>query len=138
MRTIRWLAPALVITLGLGGLGQAPPWVGAGHAADAPRDDTIQRRQYEQAAEQALADLEREIRALEERLDSMRAEAGARLERGLAELRRKRRIVRRRLAQLRAHAGAAWKDFRSGLDAALEELRRALEDTGSDPEVTET
>jgi chromosome segregation ATPase len=138
MRSIRWLAPALVITLGLGGLGQAPPWVGSGQAADPARDDAIQRRQYEQAAEQALAELEGEMRQLEQRLEALRAEARARFERGLAELRRKRRIVRRRLARLRAHAGAAWNDFRSGLDAALEELRRALEDTASDPEVIET
>ena len=129
MSGIHGLTLAVVIALAPGG---APP------AADLARQETVERRHYEEAMEQALADVERQMREAEKRLHEMRADARTRFEHALRELRRRRRIVRHRLGKLRAHADAAWKELRSELDAALQALRKALRDTDRDPDVIET
>jgi|GEM_PF-299015 len=84
-------------------------------------------REYRARAEKAIEEWSAQAEALRERAAQLGAEARRRLERHLAEARTRRDEARRRLAELARTGGDAWEDLRAGADAALEDLKAAVE-----------
>jgi len=77
-----------------------------------------------QDADRPLADAERELRRLEQRLRERLAAH--------------ERILRQKLAEMRARTERAWRAARPDVERALDELRKALREPPPDPDVTRT
>lgn len=107
---------------------RAPRVADAADASPPAAAGEKQKDEYQQKAEDELAQLEQQLAELDRRIDAARGEAKAQLQRALDDLRKKRAVVRQRLDALRSSGEAAWRELREGIDSALEQLRKGLDE----------
>lgn len=79
------------------------------------------------AMEAKLKDWGKEIDALRGKTDKLGAEARTKWKGQVEELRAKQESARRKLAEMKKAGGEAWEDLRAGTEAALDDLKRAVE-----------
>jgi len=107
----------------------------AREALEAAKQYTYQQKeQYEQRLRQVMDDLDDRIDDLEMRARAATADARKKLEPQLRELKQKRAVVSERLEKVKAAAPAAWNELKAGVQKAVEELQRALDDDRPKPE----
>ncbi len=132
---LRYLMPtAMALSALISGCErQEPPKVTAGEvekkveeAAGAAADYARQERdEYVARAQKAVDEGEAEIDTL--KAEARKASAGARskLERQIQAMEARWKVAERQLHDLKAAGGEAWKDLRSALDNAVEDLKQA-------------
>jgi hypothetical protein len=86
-----------------------------------------QKQIYEAKVDEALRDLDQEIEALKIKVRVQNRSDRPQIDQQIAELERKRAELRARLTRLKESSGEAWKDMKSGIDAAVSDLDVAYE-----------
>lgn len=86
-----------------------------------------QRDEYMRKLEATLVQMDEHIQDLKEQARQAGADAQQRYAKELEELRRKREDVQARLAKAKEASPQAWEDIKSGANAALDDLQKALE-----------
>jgi len=88
----------------------------------------------EGAREKALGKMEKKLKAWGDEVETLRGRAdelsaGARTKwnEQVEEMRAKQESARKKLAEMKKTGGAAWEDLRAGTEAALEDLKKAVE-----------
>lgn len=97
----------------------------AGKAYAYVREKTAE---YRRRLEPTLDAAEAEIQKLRNRLSEAAEEARPEIERRIEDLREKAAAAREKFERVQDASGAAWEEARGGMEAALEELRAALEE----------
>ncbi|HEU4381908.1 MAG TPA: hypothetical protein VFR85_00285 [Anaeromyxobacteraceae bacterium] len=133
---LRYLMPSAVIlsVLVCGCEKQESPKVTAGEVKEKVKDAAgaaagyarQERDEYVARAQKAVDEGKAEIDKL--RAETRQAGAGARNEaqRQLEAVEAKWKVAERKLHALKSAGGEAWKDLRSGVDEAVDDLKRAL------------
>ena len=131
---LRYLLPTMLglCVLAAGCERREPPKVTArevgekvGEAAGAgARYASQEKDEYVARTRQALDDARAEIDGLKAEARKARADAMGKLQRRIDVLEARWRLAERKLSELRSAGGEAWKDLRSGLDRAVEDLKR--------------
>ena len=83
-------------------------------------------REYQEKLESTLAEWGEEIEKIRGKAEGMGAEARKKAERQVEELRGLQAEAVRKLDELKKTGGEAWEEFRSGADAALDNLGQAI------------
>lgn len=110
----------------------------AKEAADTAERYAIQKKEeYQKDAEERLAGLEKQIDALNAKIGTLGDKAQLEMKETLKELQAKREAVRKKLDELREPTEMAWKDIKSGIEAAMEELAAAYQKAASRFQETE-
>jgi len=86
-----------------------------------------QKEEYQKKAEAELADLGKRIGELKDKAAEAKGDALTALEARIAELKGKQKAAEDRLKDLRASSAQAWQDMKTGLDGALNELRKTYD-----------
>jgi len=86
------------------------------------------REEYGEDVERELKDLDRRAQDLAQKLRDARDASRPKVERHIEKLKKNVEVARDKLDRLRDASDDAWKEAQEGLDAALEEFRRALEE----------
>ena len=82
------------------------------------------KEEYVARAQKAVDETRQEIDALKGEAREARADAKARLLRQIDEMEGRWRRAERKLRELERAGGEAWRDFRSGVDDAVADLKR--------------
>jgi len=80
---------------------------------------------FRQATETKLAEYDKKIDQLQESAANLGGDAKMKAEQQLDALRQKRDAVSEKMKELVASSGSAWDQFKSGIDAAMEDLADA-------------
>lgn len=80
---------------------------------------------FRQLTETKLGEYDKKIDQLRESAEKLGGDAKVKAEQQLAALRRKRDAVTEKMKELGDSGGSAWDQFKSGVDAAMEDLARA-------------
>lgn len=94
----------------------------AGAAADYARQE---RDEYLARAQGAVDEGKAEIDQLKAEARKARAGARSKLERQIRAMEARWRVAERKLHDLKSASGEAWKDLRSGVDKAVDDLKQA-------------
>ncbi|BCR06748.1 hypothetical protein DESUT3_38170 [Desulfuromonas versatilis] len=86
-----------------------------------------EKQAYREKFEARLRELKAQLELLEAKADLAKAEAGIEYQKQIKELRQKRDAMSARLEELKKAGGDAWRDLRTGLEKAAEDLKGALE-----------
>lgn len=90
-----------------------------------------QKDAYMQKMDTRLKELDRDIEALENKIqagtDEMTAEARAKLEASLQTLKAQKKGAVEQYEKLKASGGQAWDELKAGMDAAMEKLEKAFD-----------
>jgi uncharacterized coiled-coil DUF342 family protein len=82
---------------------------------------------YQENFEAKLKELKAQLDFIEAKAAQAKAESKIELQKQLQDLRQKRDAVRERLDKIRESSGDAWKDFKTGLERAADDLKGALD-----------
>ncbi len=102
----------------------------AGSAADYARQE---KDEYVARAQKAVDQAETRIDELKARARTARTSAKKKLGRQIEAMETKRRLAERKLDELKAAGGEAWRDLRTGVDKALDDLRQPAPEVASPP-----
>ncbi len=81
---------------------------------------------YREKFKANLKELKAQIDVMEARADQVKAESKLELKQQIQSLRQKQDSIANKLDQLKQSGGEAWKDLKTGLESATEELKGAL------------
>ena len=90
-----------------------------------------ERQMYQDKIEKELRNLDQEIDTLKTKIGSHNKVEGKRLIQEMAELDRKRETAQKDFETLKNSSQEAWRDMRTGVDAAMEDLEMAYEQASS-------
>ena len=82
---------------------------------------------YREKFEAKLREIKARIELLEAKAAQVKAESKLEYQRHLDELRQKREVLRGRLDEFKTSGGEAWKDIRSGMERAADDLKQAVD-----------
>jgi len=100
----------------------------AGEALSAAKEYTMQEKQeYQKLIESQLADLSKKIEDLKAKAVNAKKDAMAALESQIADLKKKQEAAQQKLSELGSVTSKAWGEVKSGLDKAMDELKKAYE-----------
>lgn len=89
------------------------------------------KKAYQEKREAQLRELEADIQKLKAKADQTKAEAKIEYQRLLKTLETKQANAEAKLRDLESTSGEAWKDFRTGVDNAVTDLKNAVTDAVS-------
>lgn len=93
---------------------------------DVTKAYTLEQMQaFRERAETGLAEYKKEIDRLQATAEKLEGDAKAKAEQHLTALHQKRDAVSGKLKDLSSSSGNAWKELKSGVDAAMEDLGKA-------------
>lgn len=82
---------------------------------------------YQEKAEAQLREWRAELDKLKARADKQKAEAKGEYQDVIEQLQERQDRAEHRLGQIRASSASAWEDLKGGMDAALAELKAAID-----------
>jgi TolA-binding protein len=85
------------------------------------------KQEYQKQIEDELSDLDRQIEKLKAQANEAQAEARAKLQAEIAGLEQKKAAARKELDRVKAASAEAWEDMKEGVNAAMENLRKAYQ-----------
>jgi hypothetical protein len=89
------------------------------------------REEYHERLDRRIDEWGQEIEKLRKKADALGAGARAKVRGQIEDLRPLQDAARKKLGEMRKAGGEAWGDLHAGAEAALEELRKAVEAAGS-------
>lgn len=96
----------------------------ARETVEATREYTAQQKEaFQQKVHEELAAVQKQISALQGRAHDISAATRADLQESIAELEKKREAAREQLNTLRAATDDKWNSLKTGMDAALDEIK---------------
>ena len=101
---------------------------GARETIEATRDYTVQQKEaFQRTVQDEMTALQQRIQALREKANEASSTTRAELQRSINELERKKEVARKKLDELKASTGAKWNSVRTGMNAALDELKTSYQ-----------
>jgi DNA repair exonuclease SbcCD ATPase subunit len=98
----------------------------AQEALEAAKEYTAQQKEaFQRKAHEELVAIQKQIIALQGKVGEASAATRAELQKSLAELERKKDAAKDRLDELRAATDAKWTELKSGVNAAIDELKES-------------
>ena len=82
---------------------------------------------YREKLEAKFKEMKARVELLEAKAAQVKAESKLEFQKHLDELRQKRDAVQGKLEEVKKSGGEAWKDLRSGMEKATEELKQAID-----------
>jgi seryl-tRNA synthetase len=82
---------------------------------------------YREKLEAKFKEMKARVELLEAKAAQVKAESKLEFQKHLDELRQKRDAVHGKLEEVKKSGGEAWKDLRSGMEKATEELKQAID-----------
>jgi len=82
---------------------------------------------YREKLEAKFKEMKARVELLEAKAAQVKAESKLEFNKHLAELRQKRDALQGKLDEVKKSGGEAWKDLRSGMEKAAEELKQAID-----------
>lgn len=114
---------------------EEPPKVTAGEVKEKVAEATSaaadyakrEKDEYVARAQKAVDEAKADIDELKARAKKARGGAKTRLQRRIGALEGRWKVAERKLGELRSATGEAWRDLASGVDRAVEDLKRSFE-----------
>lgn len=113
----------------LGALWLAPAWAQSPSDQKTSQDVRQVQKDYEAKVRKDLKEIGHKIRGLKKQAAKAGEEAKADMNRDIAKLEAQKKEADRKLAELGKATGDAWKDLQRGLDGAVSDLKKAVQDS---------
>lgn len=104
------------------------PKAGTSDQVDAGEKSRIEREEFVRQARKEIDDLSAKLDEIRKKAVDATGSAKQKLDQQIVLLEKERKDVEGQLAELKAEVGEQWKDLKAGVTAAIEKLRRSVQE----------